>query len=99
MKVTAPLKNKTWSVPKEEIDKICTIDTGKEYTSQAKICFTKDVRSAVEWLKLKVRQLSNRDDWLQDGLPVARGVLDGGGVGRVDVIKLIDEAFEDVTRK
>ena len=56
----------------------------------------KDVKSAVEWLKEKIRLMPNRDEKIQRHNKVKLCVMDGGGVGCFDVLHMIDEAFEDV---
>lgn len=53
-----------------------------------------DLQILVNELKDSIRKLPNRDNKLYThfgGKPVSIGVLDGGGVGRFEVLALIDE--------
>ena len=52
-----------------------------------------DIAQALELLKEKLRKLPNRDDWIQEGNSIHKGILDGGGVGYVEVKDLIDTCF------
>ena len=45
-------------------------------------------------LKKKIRELPNRDDWIQKDLPIAKGVLDGGGISKFETLDLIDKCFQ-----
>ena len=45
-------------------------------------------------LKKKIRELPNRDEWIQKDLPIAKGVLDGGGISKFETLRLIDECFQ-----
>lgn len=55
-----------------------------------KIVTESDLREAIE----KIRALPNRDDKLYGKNGVAFAILDGGGVGRFEVIHILEKLLE-----
>lgn len=56
--------------------------------------FKKEMKKRIKKVIKKIREMPNRDDWLQKDLPMAKNILDGGGVKRLDVIDLIEKELK-----
>ena len=78
---------------KGDFQKIGTF-INKKYYNQGWNEALQEQSEKVELLKKKIRELPNRDDWIQKDLPIVKGVLDGGGISKFETLDLIDKCFQ-----